>query len=60
MLSSLNGQTHYVITGVQIIYKVSDQIKRVHFVEKTNVTFTKVDQEIIGACKVINRAIGIK
>lgn len=52
MLNSLNGQTHYVITGVQIIYKVNDDIKRAHFVERTDVTFTKLDQETINACKI--------
>jgi predicted house-cleaning NTP pyrophosphatase (Maf/HAM1 superfamily) len=48
MLKQLNGQTHQVLTGVQILYKQ----ERVEFVEKTDVTFTKLDSETMNACKV--------
>lgn len=50
MLQKLNGATHQVLTGVQILYKRQDQIKQIEFVEKTEVTFTRLDNETIKAC----------
>ncbi|KAI8367049.1 maf-like protein [Blakeslea trispora] len=49
MLQKLNGATHQVLTGVQILYKRQDQIKQIEFVEKTEVTFTRLDNETIKA-----------
>lgn len=52
MLEQLSGQTHYVLTGVQIIYKTEQgQIEKSQFVEKTNVKFSKLDTETMNACK---------
>ncbi|CAO3682683.1 unnamed protein product [Rhizopus stolonifer] len=50
MLNKLSGSTHYVLTGVQIVYKQKDgEVKKAGFVEKTNVTFSKIDDEMIEA-----------
>ncbi|KAI8079033.1 maf-like protein [Gilbertella persicaria] len=50
MLHALNGSTHQVLTGVQIIFKSqSGQVERIGFVEKTDVTFTRLDDETIQA-----------
>ncbi|MGM9900076.1 MAG: Maf family protein [Bacilli bacterium] len=43
MLYKLSGNTHYVLTGVTVIYK--DTIKQ--FVEKSEVTFCKMTEEEI-------------
>lgn len=52
MLKQLNGKSHYVITGVNIIYKTKEgKVERCQFVEKTNVQFTKIDTETMNACK---------
>jgi len=51
MLQQLNGQSHYVLTGVQIIYKINDKIERIEFVERSEVQFSQMDPEIIQACK---------
>jgi septum formation protein len=52
MLEQLNGNTHTVFTGVRIIYKAKDdQVEQCHFVEKTNVQFSKLDTETMNACK---------
>lgn len=51
MLQQLNGQSHYVLTGVQIMYKIDDKIETIEFVEKTEVRFSQIDDEIIQACK---------
>jgi septum formation protein len=50
MLQQLHGQTHQVLTGVQILYKQESKVERVEFVEKTDVTFTKLDIETMNAC----------
>ncbi|KAF1799770.1 maf-like protein [Mucor lusitanicus] len=49
MLQQLNGQTHYVLTGVQIMYKINDKVERIEFVERTEVQFSQMDPEIIQA-----------
>ncbi|KAG1441306.1 hypothetical protein G6F56_011543 [Rhizopus delemar] len=50
MLNKLSGSTHYVLTSVQIVYKQKDgKVKKVGFVEKTNVTFSGLDNEMIEA-----------
>ncbi|KAI8357336.1 maf-like protein [Choanephora cucurbitarum] len=49
MLQKLNGATHQVLTGVQILYKTQDEVKQIGFVEKTDVTFTRLDDETIKA-----------
>lgn len=51
MLQQLNGQSHYVLTGVQIMYKINDKVERIEFVERTQVQFSQIDPEIIQACK---------
>lgn len=52
MLQQLSGQTHYVLTGVQIIYKTEQgTIERCQFVERTNVVFSTLDTETMNACK---------
>ncbi len=53
MLEQLSGKSHYVITGVHIIFKTKEgQVETCQFVEKTNVQFTKIDTETMNACKV--------
>lgn len=54
MLSQLNGNTHTVLTGVHIIYKQKGITKECHFVEETNVQFSKIDTETMNACKVLS------
>ncbi|KAG2233513.1 hypothetical protein INT48_003384, partial [Thamnidium elegans] len=50
MLQQLSGQTHYVLTGVQIIYKTEEgKIEKCQFVERTNVRFSKLDTETMNA-----------
>ncbi|CAO3648829.1 unnamed protein product [Mucor fragilis] len=49
MLQQLNGQSHYVLTGVQIMYKINDKVERIEFVERTQVQFSQIDPEIIQA-----------
>lgn len=51
MLQQLNGQSHYVLTGVQIMYKINDTVERIEFVERTQVQFSQMDLEIIQACR---------
>lgn len=51
MLQQLSGQTHHVLTGVQILYKQESKVEHAEFVEKTYVTFTKLDTETMSACK---------
>ncbi|KAI9355546.1 maf-like protein [Pilaira anomala] len=50
MLEQLSGRTHYVLTGVHIIYKTKDdEILSSHFVEKTTVKFSELDTETMNA-----------
>ncbi|GAN02416.1 N-acetylserotonin O-methyltransferase-like protein-like [Mucor ambiguus] len=49
MLEQLNGQSHYVLTGVQIMYKINDKVERIEFVEQTQVQFSQIDPNIIQA-----------
>ncbi|KAI9477854.1 MAG: maf-like protein [Benjaminiella poitrasii] len=49
MMDLLNGKTHHVLTGVQIFYKLKGKVERVGFVERTNVTFSTLEPEIIQA-----------
>lgn len=52
MLKQLSGQTHYVLTGVQIIYKTKEgKVEKCQFVEKTDVRFSELDAETMDACK---------
>lgn len=52
MLKQLSGQTHYVLTGVQIIYKTKEgKVEKCQFVERTDVKFSKIDTETMDACK---------
>ncbi|KAI7897633.1 inosine triphosphate pyrophosphatase-like protein [Cokeromyces recurvatus] len=49
MLDLLNGKTHHVLTGVQLFYKYKNKVERTGFVERTEVTFSKLDSDIINS-----------
>ncbi|CAO3686316.1 unnamed protein product [Rhizopus microsporus] len=48
MLQEFSGSTHSVLSGVQIIYKLKDgKVEKLGFVEKTDVTFSSLNDETI-------------
>ncbi|KAI8994933.1 inosine triphosphate pyrophosphatase-like protein [Pilobolus umbonatus] len=50
MLRQLSGQTHQVLTGVHVIYKTkSGKVATTSFVEKTDVTFSVLDSDIMSS-----------
>ncbi|CEP16673.1 hypothetical protein [Parasitella parasitica] len=49
MLQQLNGQSHYVLTGVHIVFKLNDKVERIEFVERTEVRFDQIDPGAIQA-----------
>jgi septum formation protein len=52
MLQEFSGSTHLVLSGVQIIYKLKDgKVEKLGFVEKTDVTFSSLNDETINICK---------
>lgn len=43
MLKSLSDSTHYVLTGVCVLYRREDSVHKISFVEKTKVNFKKLE-----------------
>ncbi|KAI8886923.1 Maf/Ham1 [Backusella circina FSU 941] len=49
MLSQLSGSSHYVLTGVHIMYKTNEGVKLKSFVERTEVAFSTIDTDTMHA-----------